>query len=109
MQTLNIGADTFVGGLISGFNSALSIVQSVVAVMQAMKTINSILGFIPGLATGGSVPGIGDTDSVPAMLTPGEYVVKKSVVNKFGSGFFEWITRPRPLFNHANSFSGTVC
>lgn len=25
------------------------------------------------------------------MLTPGEYVVKKSVVNKFGSGFFEWI------------------
>ncbi|MBN8570450.1 MAG: hypothetical protein J0M18_12535 [Ignavibacteria bacterium] len=77
MQTLNIGADTFVGGIINGFNSALSIVQSVVAVMQAMKTINSILGFIPDLATGGIVPGIGDTDSVPAVLTPGEFVVKK--------------------------------
>ena len=25
------------------------------------------------------------------MRTPEEYVVKKSVVNKFGTGFFEWI------------------
>ena len=105
MQTLNIGADTFVGGIVNGFNSALTIIQSMIAVMQAVNTIKMFLPF----ATGGSVPGIGDTDSVPAMLTPGEYVVKKSVVNKFGSGFFEWITRPRPLFNHANSFSGTVC
>ena len=87
MQTLNIGADTFVGGIVNGFNSALTIIQSMIAVMQAVNTIKMFLPF----ATGGSVPGIGDTDSVPAMLTPGEYVVKKSVVNKFGSGFFEWI------------------
>ncbi len=87
MQTLNIGADTFVGGLINGFNSALTIIQSMIAVMQAVNTIKMFLPF----ATGGSVPGIGDTDSVPAVLTPGEYVIKKSVVNKFGTGFFEWI------------------
>lgn len=87
MQTLNIGADTFVGGIVNGFNSALTIIQTMIAVMQAVNTIKMFLPF----ATGGSVPGIGDTDSVPAMLTPGEYVVKKSVVNKFGSGFFEWI------------------
>lgn len=87
MQTLNIGADTFVGGIINGFNSALSIIQTMITVMQAVNTIKMFLPF----ATGGNVPGIGDTDSVPAMLTPGEYVVKKSVVKKFGSGFFEWI------------------
>ncbi len=35
-----------------------------------------------GLALGGSVPGVGSTDTVPAMLTPGEYVLPKGVVQK---------------------------
>jgi len=38
-------------------------------------------------ATGGLVPGSGNKDSVPAMLTPGEYVLKKSAVNTLGSDF----------------------
>lgn len=29
------------------------------------------------------------SDSVPAMLTPGEYVVNRSAVSRFGAGFFE--------------------
>lgn len=33
--------------------------------------------------------GIAKSDSVPAMLTPGEYVVNKSAVSRFGTGFFE--------------------
>jgi len=37
-----------------------------------------------GFANGGSV---GSTDTVPAMLTPGEFVVKKSAVDKYGEGF----------------------
>lgn len=35
-------------------------------------------------ATGGQVPGVGDTDSVPAMLTPGEYVLSKPAVERIG-------------------------
>ena len=31
---------------------------------------------------GGNVPG--PTDTIPAMLTPGEYVIKKSMVDKYG-------------------------
>ena len=31
-----------------------------------------------GFATGGQVPGIGNTDIVPAMLTPGEVVINKN-------------------------------
>ena len=41
-----------------------------------------------GFANGGSV---GSTDTVPAMLTPGEFVMKKSAVEKYGSGFLSSI------------------
>ena len=39
-----------------------------------------------GFATGGLVPGHGNTDTVPAMLTPGEFVIKKSSVASIGAG-----------------------
>ena len=33
--------------------------------------------------------GLARSDTVPAMLTPGEYVVNRSAVSRFGTGFFE--------------------
>jgi len=39
-----------------------------------------------GFATGGVVPGTGNRDTVPAMLTPGEFVIRKSSVSKIGAG-----------------------
>jgi tape measure domain-containing protein len=45
-------------------------------------------GGVRTLAGGGSIsPG----DTVPAMLTPGEFVIRKERVNQFGIGFFETI------------------
>lgn len=41
-------------------------------------------------ATGGSVPGVGDTDTVPAMLTPGEFVVTKPRVERY-QGLFDFL------------------
>jgi hypothetical protein len=38
----------------------------------------------PGFAFGSFVPGIGNTDKVPALLTPGEFVVRKPVAQKYG-------------------------
>ena len=38
------------------------------------------------MATGGRVPGSGNTDKIPALLTPGEFVVKKNVSQK-NAGF----------------------
>ena len=40
-------------------------------------------------ATGGKItgPGTGTSDSIPAMLSNGEYVVKASAVRKYGTGF----------------------
>lgn len=44
-------------------------------------------------ATGGIIPGVGNQDSVPAMLTPGEFVIRKDVVSSFGSNFFNMLNR----------------
>lgn len=45
-----------------------------------------------GYAAGGDVVG---TDTVPAMLTPGEWVVKKSAVSKYGIGFLDALNNMR--------------
>jgi len=39
-----------------------------------------------GFAAGGMVPGTGNRDTVPAMLTPGEFVIRKSSVKSLGAG-----------------------
>jgi TP901 family phage tail tape measure protein len=38
-----------------------------------------------GFATGGYVPGSGNGDTVPAMLTPGEFVIRKKAVEAIGA------------------------
>jgi TP901 family phage tail tape measure protein len=43
------------------------------------------------LNSGGSVPGIGDYDKVPSMLTPGEFVMNRSAVGKYGVGMMRAI------------------
>lgn len=51
-----------------------------------------------GYASGGDVGGTGNSDTVPAMLTPGEVVIKKSAVEKwkqlFGANFFKGLNNP---------------
>ena len=42
-------------------------------------------GKVHAFATGGMVPGTGNRDTVPAMLTPGEFVIRKSSVQKLGA------------------------
>ena len=40
------------------------------------------------LIKGGTVPGSGNKDTVPAMLTPGEFVMRKEAVKKYGTNTF---------------------
>ena len=42
-------------------------------------------GKIHAFARGGMVPGSGNRDTVPAMLSPGEFVIRKSSVKKLGA------------------------
>ena len=49
-------------------------------------------GSYPGMMNfnkGGTVPGSGNTDTVPAMLTPGEFVMSKGAVQKYGANTLE--------------------
>jgi hypothetical protein len=37
------------------------------------------------MADGGVVPGLGNKDTISSMLTPGEFVIKKSAVDAYGA------------------------
>ena len=61
-------------------------------------------------AAGGPIYGVGRTkgsDTVPAMLTPGEFVIRKSAVNKFGADVFSQLNRGiNPLAGMGTSSAG---
>ena len=48
---------------------------------------------VSGMARGGLVPGAGSGDTVPAMLTPGEFVIRKSAVQAVGTKRLSKINR----------------
>jgi hypothetical protein len=75
---------------------ALKSVLPLIAAFGAIKMAKGLGGFmagakaggmsaVPKFATGGTVPGSGSRDTVPAMLTPGEFVIRKSSAQKIGS------------------------
>ena len=60
--------------------------------MTIQATTRAVIGSlgIPGMARGGLVTGgSGVKDDVPTLLQGGEFVIKKTSVDKFGSGFFK--------------------
>ncbi len=93
--------------------STLSLAESLTKVLEALKPIIPLLGAMAGvklagvlgagarglggalarrnaggpigLNRGGMVPGTGNTDTVPAMLTSGEFVIRKNSVRKIGA------------------------
>jgi TP901 family phage tail tape measure protein len=90
-------------------NTALNLASALIKLADALKPIIPLLtvfagiklatglgSFVKGIggglrtprgfATGGLVPGSGNRDTVPAMLTPGEFVIRKSSVSKLGAG-----------------------
>jgi tape measure domain-containing protein len=65
----------------------------------------------PGFSTGGPVngAGTGTSDDIPAMLSNGEYVMKQSAVQKFGSGFMSSINKGIvPAFRNKGGPIGTA-
>lgn len=54
-------------------------------------------GHVQGFPTGGAVrgPGTATSDSVPAMLSNGEYVIKAAAVSKYGEGMLDAINQMR--------------
>lgn len=93
-------------------NTALSLASALIKIADAIKPLIPLLAAVAGFkiakglgsfagsvakgfgfnkggkvhafARGGLVPGSGNRDTVPAMLSPGEFVIRKSSVNKMG-------------------------
>ena len=61
------------GGLLSG------------ALKKGFSGAGGTGGLGQGFNRGGLVPGTGNSDTVPAVLTPGEFVIRKSAVQAFGA------------------------
>lgn len=64
------GLGSFAGNLAGGLRSGRTFNQG---------------GRVHRFATGGLVPGVGNSDTVPAMLSPGEFVIRKSSVQSLGA------------------------
>jgi SLT domain-containing protein len=77
----------------SSFSLGGSIWNPVANAIAAIRYMYATYGHIvgpssTGYAKGGQVPGTGSGDTVPAMLTPGEFVMRKAAVDKYGPAFF---------------------
>jgi len=103
-QTLIRGALSLVSGLIKVTDAVKGILPAL-AVITAFKGAKGLTQFIGGFNTGvkrgpdgkanggvirkfargGVVPGTGSGDTVPAMLEPGEFVIRKKAVETIGS------------------------
>lgn len=59
---------------------------------------------VPQFATGGPVrgPGTGTSDSIPALLSNGEYVIRAAAVRKLGKGYLDLINNGIPLRRFAD-------
>jgi hypothetical protein len=84
-------------------------VPGMTTVAIAMQTAANKVIAAKGFNAGGSVDGTGTTDNVPAMLTPGEFVVNRNAVGKYGRGMLKSInsgtySEPSiPMVSSANS------
>src|SRR5262245_47658536 len=80
----NFGSHT----VFANFLRALQTTEQIINLFKTIDAVKSVVGFLgnifgfifggPGFAGGGHVPGTGSSDNVPAWLTPGEFVIRKS-------------------------------
>ncbi|MGA1713372.1 MAG: hypothetical protein ACO4CS_18975, partial [bacterium] len=79
------------------------------AITEALKGVMGLLtdplknAFLSGpkFAQGGMVEGTGFSDTVPAMLTPGEFVINRNAVNSLGGGLLNQLNQGRTPSNNA--------
>lgn len=110
VKALEIPPYTLFGGLVEILNKALPIATAIGNALQVIGLISTggLSGFLGaigsvfgklfsflGFASGGVVPGTGNRDTVPAMLTPGEFVISKPNVSRlisaFGNNFLSFL------------------
>ena len=105
-------ADTLIDGIVDPLNAswedmASNFIRQITRMVLQTAAQRAILaafgggvgfsegGLVQGFASGGYVsgPGTSTSDSIPARLSAGEYVMPASSVDRFGVGFFESIRK----------------
>lgn len=81
---------------------------SVAAVMQGHRLSAYADAYFAKRASGGPVygPGTGTSDSIPAMLSNGEYVIRASSVRQYGHGFLDAVNRGVAKFAQGGPVGG---
>lgn len=82
LNTLGIGADSFVSKLVSGFSQVLSLVDSAVSIVKSIQTIGGIVGTILGFSDGGFT-GFGDKYEPAGIVHKGEFVINKESTSQY--------------------------
>lgn len=100
-SSLGFAADSFVGVITNGLSDALNMIGDIISLIKLVGQISTGGGIFSsifsalGFSEGGIVPGRGSGDTVPAMLTPGELVIKQKRVQEltqaYGPGFAKWL------------------
>jgi hypothetical protein len=103
-ESIGTGAKNAKEAFLDFARSVIAAIQRIAAqklaeeIFGSMKSGGGIGGWISGVfkfASGGPVPGSGTGDTVPAMLTPGEYVIRRDAVRRFGVGLLDAINGMR--------------
>lgn len=95
------GALSTSGGILLTAAGALSAAAAALATAGAAQTVQSALAavgvFTPGFASGGFVrgPGSGTSDSIPARLSAGEFIIRAAAVRRYGVDFFRLLNGAR--------------
>lgn len=87
------------------------VIESRIKESDSFKNLRSILENLPNpvkFATGGMVPGAGHGDTVPAMLTPGEFVLNKSAVERVGLANLHQINNAKGIKTEKFASGGPV-
>jgi hypothetical protein len=110
VKVLKIESYTFFAQMVDFLNKALPIAETAGNVLKFIGLVStgglsgafgflgsvfSIITSFLGFASGGVVPGSGNRDTIPAMLTPGEFVISKPNVSRlistFGNNFLSFL------------------
>lgn len=76
----------------------------IVLPVRVASTGADFVGPLPQFASGGHVrgPGSGTSDSIPALLSNGEYVIRAAAVRKLGKGYLDLINNGIPMRRFAD-------
>lgn len=83
-QALEGSVTSLTGNLLVQRNAVAALTREYERYASAAGIAGGVRGPRLRMATGGIVPGVGNTDKVPALLTPGESVINKKSTQKYG-------------------------